>query len=148
MKRGNTALTTRQTFITNLATTQHCVHHCFQYLSFLNLCSFERGAAILTLGSRESRRKILSEGYWGEMQRFNDSSLLSPAQSWGRWEMAASDQSEAEMGTRRPIRGQHGDTDSTEQTQESSHQREKLGDVLISSHHLGIFSQIKLEPHI
>ena len=74
--------------------------------------------------------------------------MLSPAQSWGRWEMAASDQSEAEMGTRRPIRGQRGDTDSTEQTQESSHQREKLGNVLISSHHLGKFSQIKLEPHI
>ena len=38
------------------------------------------------------------------------------SQSWGRWEMAASDQSEAEMVTRRPIRGQHGDTDSTVQT--------------------------------
>ena len=49
MNRGNTALTSRQTLITNLATTPHCITHCFQYLSFLNLCSFERGAVILTL---------------------------------------------------------------------------------------------------
>ena len=53
--------------------------------------------------------------------------------SRGRWEMAASDQSEAEMVTRRPIRGQHGDTDSTVQTPETSHQREKLGNIPITS---------------
>ena len=52
--------------------------------------------------------------------------------SRGRWEMAASDQSEAEMVTRRPIRGQHGDTDSTVQTSETSHQREKLGNIPIT----------------
>ena len=50
--------------------------------------------------------------------------------SRGRWEMAASDQSEAEMVTRRPIRGQHGDTDSTVQTSETSHQ--KLGNIPIT----------------
>ena len=65
------------------------------------------------------------------------------SQSWPRWEMAASDQSEGGMVTSRPIRGQPGDTDSTVQTPEISHQREKLGNIPSSSHHLGIASQIK-----
>ena len=98
-------------------------------------------ASVLTLGLRgESRRKIISGGYWGVMQRFNASGIYSSCSvpGWqpelGRWEMAATDQWEAETVTRQPIRCQLRDTDSTVQTPETSHQREKLGNILISSH--------------
>ena len=144
MERGDEKeeynITTRQTFIAKVETIKH-LSLLSVFLSLnLWILRFSWVASVLTLGLREeSRRKIISGGYWGVMQRFNASGISSSCSvpGWqpelGRWEMAATDQWEAETVTRQPIRCQLRDTDSTVQTPETSHQREKLGNIPISS---------------
>ena len=159
MERGDEKeeynITTRQTFIAKVETIKH-LSLLSVFLSLnLWILRFSWVASVLTLGLREeSRRKIISGGYWGVMQRFNASGISSSCSvpGWqpelGRWEMAATDQWEAETVTRQPIRCQLRDTDSTVQTPETSHQREKLGNIPISSHLVSSQLQIKLQPYI
>ena len=111
MKRGNTALTTRQTFITNLATTQHCVHHITvsniyhfwifvpsrEELQFWHLVLENQGGKSSLKATEEKCRDLMTALC----------SLLLRAGAGGRWRPVTSqrprwapgDQSEASMGT-------------------------------------------------